>query len=228
MPLEISRIQALCFDIDGTLSDTDDLYVKRLAGWIRPFRSLLPGKDFQVPARRIIMAIESPGNVLFSLPDRLNIDDHLASIGQTLLRLGRQNERSEYLLIAGVKEMLARLSERFPLAVVSARGERSSLVFLDQFGLRPYFHCVATARTCRHTKPYPDQILWAAQHMGVDPGACLMIGDTSVDIRAGKAAGAQTVGVLCGFGQEMELHRQGADLILPTTPHLADILLTVT
>jgi phosphoglycolate phosphatase-like HAD superfamily hydrolase len=64
--------------------------------------------------------------------------------------------------------------------------------------------------------------------MGVDPGACLMIGDTSFDIRAGRAAGAQTVGVLCGFGQEAELHRQGADLILPTTPHLADILLTVT
>jgi phosphoglycolate phosphatase-like HAD superfamily hydrolase len=228
MPLEISRIRALCFDIDGTLSDTDDQYVQRLAGWLNPFQSLLPGKNPQAVARRIVMAIESPGNVLFSLPDRLNIDDQLASIGHALLRLGRHNHHPKYLLVAGVREMLAKLSERYPLAVVSARGERSSLLFLDQFGLRPYFQFVATARTCRHTKPYPDQILWAAQHMGVDPGACLMVGDTSVDIRAGKAAGAQTVGVLCGFGQEKELHRQGADLILPTTPHLADILLTVT
>ena len=38
--------------------------------------------------------------------------------------------------------------------------------------------------------------------MGVAPGNVLMVGDTTVDIRAGKAAGAQTVGVLCGFGQE--------------------------
>jgi phosphoglycolate phosphatase-like HAD superfamily hydrolase len=52
-----------------------------------------------------------------------------------------------------------------------------------------------------------------------------MIGDTTVDIRAGKAAGAQTVGVLCGFGEEEELRRAGADLILPKTPHLADFLL---
>ena len=44
-----------------------------------------------------------------------------------------------------------------------------------------------------------------------------MIGDTTVDIRAGKAAGAQTVGVLCGFGEEGELRRVGADLILPST-----------
>jgi phosphoglycolate phosphatase len=52
-----------------------------------------------------------------------------------------------------------------------------------------------------------------------------MVGDTSVDIRAGKAAGAQTAGVLCGFGQEAELRRMGADLILPTTPLLVEALL---
>ena len=52
-----------------------------------------------------------------------------------------------------------------------------------------------------------------------------MVGDTTVDIRAGKAAGAQTVGVLCGFGQEPELRRAGADLILPDTAALAQVLL---
>jgi phosphoglycolate phosphatase-like HAD superfamily hydrolase len=43
-------------------------------------------------------------------------------------------------------------------------------------------------------------------------------------MHAGKAAGAQTVGVLCGFGQEAELLHAGADLILPTTSLLADAL----
>jgi phosphoglycolate phosphatase-like HAD superfamily hydrolase len=52
-----------------------------------------------------------------------------------------------------------------------------------------------------------------------------MVGDTTVDIRAGKAAGAQTAGVLCGFGSERELRRAGADLILPTTGQLDEILL---
>jgi phosphoglycolate phosphatase len=52
-----------------------------------------------------------------------------------------------------------------------------------------------------------------------------MIGDTTVDIRVGKTAGAQTVGVLCGFGEEIELRRQGADEILETTSTLTDILL---
>ncbi|MGQ9833324.1 MAG: HAD family hydrolase, partial [Candidatus Villigracilaceae bacterium] len=63
-----------------------------------------------------------------------------------------------------------------------------------------------------------------AQAMNVDPSACLMIGDTLVDIRAGKSAGAQTVGVLCGFGEESELTGQ-ADLVLRSTADLSQVLL---
>jgi phosphoglycolate phosphatase len=51
-----------------------------------------------------------------------------------------------------------------------------------------------------------------------------MVGDTSVDIRAGKKAGAQTVGVLCGFGMEDELRKCGADLILSNTADLVQVI----
>lgn len=52
-----------------------------------------------------------------------------------------------------------------------------------------------------------------------------MVGDSTNDIRAGRAAGSQTVGVLCGFGQRAELSRSGANLILDSTADLADVLL---
>jgi phosphoglycolate phosphatase len=52
-----------------------------------------------------------------------------------------------------------------------------------------------------------------------------MVGDTTADIIAGKSAGLQTVGVLCGFGERTELARAGADLILPSTADLADLFL---
>jgi len=50
------------------------------------------------------------------------------------------------------------------------------------------------------------------------------VGDTIVDIRAGSKAGSQTVGVLCGFGEEDELRKRGADMILATTPELRQVL----
>ena len=82
--------------------------------------------------------------------------------------------------------------------------------------------------SAEHTKPYPDPILLAAKKMGVKPEECLMIGDTTVDMRAGKSAGAQTAGVLCGFGEKEELLRFGADVILETTSELANKLIQLT
>ena len=132
-----------------------------------------------------------------------------------------------YQLIPDVAEALITLHRHFPISVVSARDENSTLAFLDQFDLKKLFDpAIATAQTCSYTKPYPDPILWAADRMGVKPAECLMIGDTTVDIRAGIAAGAQTVGVLCGFGRRNELERAGADLIIPSPSLLPSILTT--
>jgi phosphoglycolate phosphatase len=47
-----------------------------------------------------------------------------------------------------------------------------------------------------------------------------MIGDTTVDVQAGKRAGALTVGVLCGFGERPELEHLRPDLLLDTTAEL--------
>jgi HAD superfamily hydrolase (TIGR01509 family) len=118
-------------------------------------------------------------------------------------------------MIPRTREMLEILHSRFPMAVISARDARATQGFLAHYQLTPYFRAVATALTCAHTKPFPDPLFWAAEKLGVSPQNILMIGDTVVDILAGRAAGAQTVGVLCGFGEEKELRRAGADLILP-------------
>jgi HAD superfamily hydrolase (TIGR01509 family) len=224
MTLEIGRIRGLCFDVDGTLSDTDDLYVKKFEPFFRPLRPLLPGRDSHQAARRFVMWAEAPGNALIGLPDRFGLDDELLKLAEWLNRR-RIRPRKNYLLIDGVREMLAALQPHYPMTVVSARDERSTRAFLDQFELTPFFCEIVTAITVRHTKPFPDPIYYAAEKMGIQPAECLMIGDTPVDIRAGKAAGAQTVGVLCGFGERDELSRLGADLILENTADLSAVLL---
>lgn len=224
MPLDISRIRALCFDVDGTLSDTDDLFVQNLAAWLKPFHFLFRQRDPRQFARWFVMTTETPATFVFGLPDRLGFDDKVNRFGDWLYRRGIGKTNQPSLMITEVRETLARLHTRYPMAVVSARGQRGTLAFLEKFGLLAYFQHVATGQTCQHTKPYPDQILWAAERMGIDSRQCLMVGDTTVDILAGRAAGAQTVGVLCGFGEEEELRRAGADLILPGTSSLVTIL----
>jgi phosphoglycolate phosphatase-like HAD superfamily hydrolase len=226
MSLDLTRIKALCFDVDGTLSDTDNQFVHRLVRLLRPVRFLFPLRDPKKFARTFVMKTETPGNILFGLPDRLGIDDEIASLGDFIYRRGLGKDPHPFLLIPGVAVMLAQLAPHYPLAVVSARGGRTTRIFLDQFDLTSHFACIATAQTCKHTKPYPDPILWAADQMGVSARECLMIGDTTVDILAAKAAGAQAVGVLCGFGERHELEKAGADLILDTTANLPEVLLS--
>jgi phosphoglycolate phosphatase-like HAD superfamily hydrolase len=223
MPLDIRRIRALCFDVDGTLSDTDDQMVKQVGKWLRPFSFLFKDRDYLRAARRFVMWAEAPGNALLGLLDKLGMDDEFFRLWEWINR-NRPLPMKNFMLIPGAKEMLADLYARYPMAVVSARDEKSTLAFLDKFELRPYFKVVVTALTVPHTKPYPDPIYFAAGAMGVRPESCLMVGDTTVDILAGKASGCQTVGVLCGFGEEHELRKRGADMILMGTHELSQVL----
>lgn len=219
MPIHPQKVQALCFDVDGTLSDTDDLYAQNVSKFLPRFLF----KDPQRTARRIVMWIEAPGNALLSLADTLHLDDEMVAVIDWLSRR-RKHLDKKFLLVPGVDELLKQLHGRYPMSVVSARDEKGTRRFLEQYGLVKYFDAIVTGLSARHTKPYPDPILLAAQKMGVSPENCLMIGDTTVDIRAGKAAGAQTVGVLCGFGEESELRNFGADAIIEDTTKLLEIL----
>lgn len=216
MSLDISRVKALCFDVDGTLSDTDDYYAQK----ILPFLPRFLFRDPTHTARRLVMWVESPGNALLGFADRIGIDDEMVAVIDWLNR-HRKRPPKKYMIVPGVEEMFKEMLGRFPMSVVSARDENSTMRFLTQFDLCKYFDVIVTGLSAAHTKPYPDPIFLAAEKMGVRPEECLMIGDTTVDMRAGKAAGAQTVGVLCGFGEEPELRQLGADLILKSTGDIA-------
>ena len=225
MALDLARVRAICFDVDGTLSDTDDQWIAAFERRVGGLRRFFPRGDVRPFARWAIMCAETPGNLLYHWLDQTNLD---AQVGRAYSFLSQRKigrPLHAFLVMPGVCDMISRLHGHYPMSVVSARDRAGTCAFLDQFDLSPFFHSVATAMTCQHTKPFPDPVLWAAEQMRVSPENCLMVGDTTVDIRAGKLAGAQTVGVLCGFGQEAELRRAGADLILPTTAALADLLL---
>jgi HAD superfamily hydrolase (TIGR01509 family) len=221
MTLNIPRIKALCFDVDGTLSDTDDLYKHKALRFFPKFLF----RDPDHAARLFVMWAEAPGNALLGFADRIGIDDEMVAIIDWLSR-HRKHSAKKFLLISGVEDMLAQLKGKYPMAVVSARDEKGTMRFLEQFDLVTYFDAIVTGLSAKHTKPYPDPILLAAEKMKVKPEECVMIGDTTVDMRAGKSAGAQTVGVLCGFGEEEELLRMGADVILKNTPDLLTLLKT--
>ncbi len=223
MALDIQKIKAICFDIDGTLSDTDNQMIAQVQRWLSPMRYFVDQEALPIIARRLVMALESPVNIVFEWLDRLHMDKILTWIMDRFTGRGYR-KRNQFLLVDGVIPMLDSLSKKYPLAIVSARDEGSAMQFLKQFKLITYFKVIITAHTCPHTKPFAQPLLFAAERLGISPENILIVGDTYVDIKTGKRAGAQTLGVLCGFGTEKELIKEGADEILASTAELKDLL----
>jgi HAD superfamily hydrolase (TIGR01509 family) len=229
MALRLEAIRALVFDIDGTLADTDDHLVQQLAQFLEklPF---LSGREADRLARRIVMEGETPVNRVYGFADRLGVDDELARVKVHLKRFRPERnpeaaDEKPHDMMAGVQEMLKKLSDRYPMSTISTGHQARVEAFLAHYDVLDCFEAVVTAQTTPRMKPYPDPLLHAARAMDVPPEACLMVGDTTVDMLTAKAAGAQAVGVLCGFGTEDELRATGADLILETTSDVLAVLM---
>lgn len=225
--LEAGRIRAILFDMDGTLADTDDAYIGAAARVLRPLGFAFPGRDPARFLRWALMTSETPLNWLMTVPDQLGLDRPLAAFSDWIYRRRGQGAPSRFLLVDGAGPLLAELAARYPLALVTSRDRRGAEAFLEQFELRDYFKAVVSALSASRIKPHPAPVLHAAARLAVPPAQCLMVGDTTADIQAGRRAGAQTAGVLCGFGERAELERAGADAILERTSQLAEVLSTI-
>lgn len=225
MPLDTTRIQAILFDVDGTLRDTDDQYVARAAAMLRPLRWLLPKGDAAKAARWLVMRFEGPVNRLIGLADKLGLDAALHKFFDWANPWKGRPQDAHFTLVAGAQEAVKKLAQRFPLAVVTTRGAGSTRAFLEVTGLAQDFQAVVDGLSTRRGKPSPDPVIWAAKQLGVAVENCLMVGDTIVDVMAAKAAGAQAVGLLSGFGEGDELAAQGADLLLASVAELPAALL---
>ena len=238
MALDFARIDALVFDIDGTLADTDDHLVAQIADVLDavPFVS---GRRAASLARKIVMGAETPVNAAYGLLDALGLDDEFAAVKDAVKGLAERAEhqrlRSEehpaeaadevpHDMVPDVEQMLHALAERFPISAMSTGGEARIRAFLEHHGVLHHFAAVAGAQTTPRMKPHPDPLVHCAEAMGVAPDRCLVVGDTTVDMETAAAGGAQAVGVLCGFGTEDELLATGADEILATTSDLLGLL----
>lgn len=211
-------IRAWLFDLDGTLMDTDDQSVAAVARRLR-FLGAARAQHF---ARRLVMVSETPMNAAITLLDMLHLDPLAFSLERWL---SHPERGYDFHLIEGVAPLLVELASRgYPLAVVSTRSPAAAEAFLAQHELTALFQVVVTRETTRRLKPHPAPVRYAAQALGLAPADCVMVGDTTVDVRSARRAGAWAVGVLCGFGEARELRRAGAHLVLPSTADLLALL----
>ncbi|MEA3342188.1 MAG: HAD family hydrolase [Chloroflexota bacterium] len=218
--LEKDKIEAVLFDLDGTLMDTDDQAVEKLGYRMERLRWPHPHQA----ARRFVMAAETPGNALMTLIDILGLDSPLATFTDRLHRWRGLRGQADFRLVADAEEMLTALKGRYRLAVVTTRGRRDAEAFLDQHDLHDFFDALVTRESTWRLKPHPAPVRRAAQLLDAPVKRCVMVGDTPVDVKSARRAGAWAAAVLCGFGEREELERAGAHVVLEHTSHCSSLL----
>lgn len=181
-------VQAVVLDMDGTLLDTEIIYVRSYLETMAAFGHELPESflhgliggtrtDFQTRLR-----------------ERLGPD-----FPYEAHRAAYQALRSERLaagvpLKPGAVELLDRAAGlRLPLAIATAATRAHADEHLARSGLRVRFAVVLTRDDVEHSKPRPDLFLRAAEALGVAAADCLAVEDSYNGVRAACAAGMMTV-----------------------------------
>jgi len=217
-------IQAILFDLDGTLIMASNRWPLRLAARLAPLRRTFPALDTEGMGRAIFGAIESPANYALSLLEHLHVDTSFWGLADRLRRSKGLAARGEEAWLDGARDLVRALAARYPLAVVTTRARKEAMAFIQEAGLADAFVAVITRQDVWRMKPHPEPVRKAALLLGVPVGHCLMVGDTVMDIAAARRAGAWAVGVLSGLGEQRELARAGAHLILSSVEKLYDYL----
>lgn len=111
-------------------------------------------------------------------------------------------------LYPGVKEALESLPGKKSTA--TTKGTPTTKLVLEMFGLIDHFDHVQGTDGFP-AKPEPDVILKALESLGEDARDCLMVGDSSADMEAGRRAGVKTCAVRYGYGDPGEIAKWEPD-----------------
>jgi len=188
-------MQAVLFDLDGTLADTAPdlghaLNLQRERHGLPP----LP--------QDIIRPYASHGTVgLFDIGFGLTPqDERFAPMREEYLALYTANLCLHTTLFPGMAELLAALEARnISWGVVTNKPARFTNPLLELLGLTQRAASIISGDTCAHPKPHPEPLLRAAREAGADPASCLYVGDAERDIEAAHAAGMPALIAAYGY-----------------------------
>jgi phosphoglycolate phosphatase len=211
----VECIEAVAFDLDGTLVDT----APDLAAAANMMLTLLGGRP--LPENRIAALIGGGVDALVTRvlevsAGRLQPDVALQAKASALFHaLYAQHVFDRSRIFPGVVETLEVLgSAGLPLCCITNKESCFALPLLDAARLRKRFAATVCADRPEDRKPSPNMLLAACSQLGVDPPHLLYIGDSAADVAAARALKCRVVAVNYGYSAYHELLQAEPDDIV--------------
>lgn len=199
----MQRFELLVFDWDGTLMDSEARIVACLQGAIT---------DLGLPRKEVAELRNIIGLGLAEAIERL-FPGSAADTRHALVERYRHHflvaDSTPSALFEGAREVLHDLAAQgYLLAVATGKGRRGLDKVLEETGLGPLFHATRCADET-FSKPHPQMLLELMDHLGAEPRATLMIGDTEYDMEMARNARTHALAVSYGVHHPERLLKHG-------------------
>lgn len=211
---EKNSIHGVIFDLDGTLIDSyQAIYLAFRFVYEKMGRAPLTFEQ----VRRAV------GQGLHLTFARLLGEEHAPEALETFRQKYEEVYRPHTFLLPGAREVLEGLHARqVLLAVATNKLGRFSREILRHYGMDSLFTAILGDGDVSHPKPQPGLLLRAIQEMGRAREEVIMVGDSWIDIQAGKRAGVRTFAVPTGVQPRAELEEAGPTVVLDRLVGLLD------
>ena len=182
-------IEAVLFDMDGTLIDSESV-----------FRSALFSACAELGFE---MTTEIHHNIVGGTAENTKRVLHQA-FGEAFpftdfhdvctMHIQAELERNPMRTKRGAQDLVQFLDQSgIPMAVATSSRHMHANGHLSQVGLLPYFRTVVTRDDVANPKPHPEPYLMAARRLDIHPSRCIVIEDTPTGVLAATSAGMRTI-----------------------------------
>jgi HAD superfamily hydrolase (TIGR01509 family) len=185
----LSSIEAVVFDLDGVLVDSDHIW--------HEVREGLAHERGGTWTEQSEVAMSGMSSTEWSryMHEVVGISDSPAAINGEVVSRMRTRYAEELPLIDGAVDAVLRLAGSFRLAVASSANRELIEAVIAEAGLTRSFDVSVSSEEVARGKPSPDVFLEAASRLGAAPSSCAAIEDSANGIRAAHAAGMRVIAI---------------------------------
>jgi HAD superfamily hydrolase (TIGR01549 family) len=185
MPL--TKIQAILFDLDGTLLDSFSLHYSAYELTFARF-----GIAMQ---KELFLSSYSPN--WYRTYEAFGLAEMHWEAANNLWLEAAEKHKAE--LFPGVIEMLDDLSKSYQLGIVTSGSKSRVLRDVGRLDIHKYFSTLITGDDITKPKPDPQGLIQALDHLSIVPTEAIYVGDAYADFEMARAAGVPFIGVMSEF-----------------------------
>jgi HAD superfamily hydrolase (TIGR01509 family) len=207
-------IEAVVFDLDGVLLDTEEL-------WDEARRELAAERGGRWPedAQQAMMGMSSPEWSRY-MHDVVGLAEPPEEISAEVVAGLERLYRERLPLLDGAVEAVRRIGSRWPLGIASSSNRPLIDLFLELTGTGDLFRATVSSEEVARGKPAPDVYLEAARRLGVPPTSCTAVEDSENGIRSAASAGMRVVAIPNSVFPPSDEALERADAILASLGEL--------